>query len=216
MAASVRVVTGNSVLDLGCGVGSAALCLAARVPGLDLHGLEIQPEYAELARANADLNGTALEVHDGDILAMPTALRARVFDAVMTNPPWYRGDETPSPDPGRDKARRTDLGMAPWVAAALSRTRPGGHVVLIQRTEYLAEILSALDGPAGDISVLPLAARAGRDAKRVIVRARKGSRGPMRLAAPLVLHEGAVHDRDGDDFSERAEAILRHGAALEF
>ena len=204
------------MLDLGCGVGSAALCLAARVPGLDLQGLEIQPEYADLARANAALNKASFEVHDGDILAMPAALRARVFDAVMANPPWYPGGETPSPDPGRDKARRTDLGMAPWVAAALSRTLPGGHVILIQRTEYLAGILTALDGPAGDISVLPLAARAGRDAKRVIVRARKGSRGPMRLAAPLVLHEGAVHDRDGDDFSERAEAVLRHGAPLEF
>ena len=175
MAAAVPAKAGETVLDLGCGVGSAALCLAARVPGLELHGLEIQADYADIARTNAALNGTPFEVHDGDIQTMPTALRARVFDAVMTNPPWYRGDETPSIDPGRNTARRTDLGMALWVAAALSRTRPGGHVVLIQRAEFLAEILTALDGPTGDVTVLPLAARAGRDAKRVIVRARKGS-----------------------------------------
>jgi hypothetical protein len=31
-----------------------------------------------------------------------------------------------------------------------------------------------------------------------------------------VLHEGAAHDRDGDDFSARAAAILRGGAALDF
>ena len=216
MAAAVPAKAVQSVLDLGCGVGSAALCLAARVPGLELHGLEVQPDYAALARENAYVNGVNLTVHQGDVAAMPVELKLRSFDKVMLNPPWYPGDETPSPDPGRDRARRTGLGMDVWIAAALARTRPGGHVVLIQRTEFLADILTALEGPAGDITVLPLAARAGRDAKRVIVRARKGSRGPLRLAAPLVLHAGAVHDRDGDDYSERAGAILRQGAALEF
>lgn len=106
--------------------------------------------------------------------------------------------------------------MAYWIGAALARTRPGGHVVLVQKAERLSAILSALDGPAGGIEVLPLTARVGRDAKRVIVRARKGVRTPLRLAAPLVLHDGAAHDRDGDDFSARATAILRDGAALEF
>lgn len=216
MAAAVAVAPGAAVLDLGCGVGSAALCLAARVPDLDLHGLEIQAAYAALARENATANRASLKVHEGDVAAMPAALRAKVFDAVMLNPPWYPGDETPSPDPGRDLARRTDLGMAVWIGAALARTRPGGHMVIIQRAERLAEIVAALDGPAGRIEILPLAARAGRDAKRVIVRARKGVRTPLRLCAPLVLHDGATHDRDGEDFSAGARAILRDGAALDF
>lgn len=33
LAASVPAVRGESVLELGCGVGVASLCLAARVPG---------------------------------------------------------------------------------------------------------------------------------------------------------------------------------------
>ena len=216
MAAAVPVVPGQSVLDLGCGVGSASLCLGCRVEGLDLHGLEIQRFYAALGRENAAANEMALEIHEGDASAMPAALRARVFDAVMLNPPWYAEDRTPSPNPGRDRARRTALDMADWIEAALARTRPGGHVVIIQRAERLAGILAALDGPAGGIEILPLVARTGRDAKRVIVRARKGVRTPLRLAPPLVLHDGTTHDRDGDDFSARAAAILRDGLALEF
>ena len=50
---------GGHVLDLGCGVGAAALCLAARVPGLDLTGVELQEDYAALARRNG---GSAFEV----------------------------------------------------------------------------------------------------------------------------------------------------------
>ncbi len=83
------------------------------------------------------------------------------------------------------------------------------------RSEGLSEILAALDGRAA-AAVLPLAARPGRDAKRVIVRARKGARTAFRLAAPLVLHEGARHVADGDDHTRQARAILREAAPLDF
>ena len=66
LAAFVPARPGERVLDLGCGAGTAGLCLAARVPGLELHGLEVQPAYAELARRNAADNRLALTVHEGD------------------------------------------------------------------------------------------------------------------------------------------------------
>ncbi len=53
LAAACPARAGESALDLGCGAGAAALCLAARVAGMDLHGLEVQPAYAALARENA-------------------------------------------------------------------------------------------------------------------------------------------------------------------
>ena len=216
MAAAVPARPGDSVLDLGCGVGTAALCLGWRVKGLELHGIEIQPEYAALARESAKLNRMTLNVHEGDVCAMPAALRARTFDVVMLNPPWYPAEETASPDPGRDTARRSVLPVSAWISAALSRARQGGYVVIIQRIERLPEVLAALNGPAGDITVLPLVAREGRAAKRALVRARKTSRAPFRLAAPLVLHDGPDHRGDRDDYSARAAAILRDGAALDF
>jgi len=216
LAAAAPVRAGQSVLDLGCGVGTAALCLAARVPGLDLHGLEVQPAYGALARTNARATGLPLTVHESDLAAMPAALKGRVFDAVIMNPPWHGPGDLGSPDPARDMANRLATGLDIWIGAGLARTRPGGWVVVIQRVERLPALLAALAPGAGDIAVLPLAARRGRDAKRVIVKARKGSRGPLRLAAPLVLHDGPAHVADQDDFTDAARAILRDGAALDF
>lgn len=216
MAAAVPVRPGAHVLDLGCGVGVAALCLAARVPDLVLAGLEFQPDYAALARESAALNGIEMAVHEGDVRAMPDALKAQGFDAVMTNPPWFDAPSHASPDRARDRANRLDMDLGTWLGAGLARLRPAGWLVAIHRARALPEILGALAGRAGDIAVLPLAARAGRDAKRVIVKARKGSGGPFRLAAPLVLHEGETHLADGDDFSARAREVLRDGAALDF
>ncbi|PIY73788.1 MAG: methyltransferase, partial [Rhodobacterales bacterium CG_4_10_14_0_8_um_filter_70_9] len=92
--------------------------------------------------------------------------------------------------------------------------RQGGRLTLIHRAAALPAILAALDARAGDVAALPLIARAGRDAGRVIVTARKDNRAPFRLCAPLALHAGAAHGGDGDDFSTEAAAVLRDAAAL--
>ncbi len=73
LAAAVPAKAGQSVLELGCGAGVASLCLGRRVPGLSLAGLELQPAYAALARANAMRNTLPLEVHDGDLADLPEA-----------------------------------------------------------------------------------------------------------------------------------------------
>lgn len=217
LAASAAVREGQAVLELGCGAGVASLCLARRVPGLALTGLELQPSYAELARRNARRNGVEMAVLEGDVGAMPGALRGLGFDHVMMNPPWYAaGAGTAAADPGRETGLREDRPLGDWVDAATRRLRAGGWLTVIQLAERLPDLLAACDRRLGSIDVWPIAARDGRPARRVLMRARKGGRGSFRLLAPLVMHEGFGHDADRDSHTERAQAVLRMGAALEF
>lgn len=112
LAASVPAKPGQSVLDLGCGVGAAGFCLAARTSEITLHGVELQPEYADLCRANARRNGIAAIIHTADLRALPHALTGLTFDHVITNPPYFkRNSSIPSPLPQRDIAfaGETDL-----------------------------------------------------------------------------------------------------------
>ena len=83
LAATVTAHEGETVLDLGCGVGAAALCLGARIPNLKLTGVERQPEYAELARRNG------LETVCADIANLPDEIRQQQFHHVLANPPYY-------------------------------------------------------------------------------------------------------------------------------
>ena len=217
LAAAAPVQPGDCVLDLGCGVGTAALCLGARVSGLKLSGLELQPAYAHLARKNATRNGIELDVHEGDLTQMPPPLRQQSFDCIMMNPPYHDRHDLGSPDTGRDIANREgEVSLAEWISAGLARLRPRGWLLLIHRAVRLPDLLTPLNGRAGAITVLPLAPRIGRDAGRVILRARKGVRTPFKLVSPFILHAGRAHLEDRDDFTDAAQAILRDGGALDF
>ena len=213
LAAACPAKPGQLVLDLGCGAGAAALCLAARVKDLRLSGLELQPDYADLARQNAAENGIGLTVVTGDLTDIPTALRIG-FDHVIANPPYYPRGGTPSPQAGRDIALRAETPLSVWVSTAARRLVPGGWLTLICGADGLPEVLSALGPTLGSASVLPLAPRENRPALRVILRARKGGRAAFRLQSPLVLHAGPAHDGDRESYTARAYAVLRDGTDL--
>lgn len=215
LAAAVPAQAGQAVLELGCGAGVALLALGRRVPGLGLTGIERQPAYAELARRNAAQNGLAAHIVTADLAALPPALRARSFDHVLMNPPFFAPGDPAARDAGRDSAQREETPLGDWIDCALRRLKPGGHLSLIHRAERLPAILGALGGRAS-AAVRPLASREGRAAGRVLVLARKSARSPFRLLAPLVLHEGAAHPGDHDHFTARAGAVLRDMAPLDW
>ncbi|WP_170332434.1 tRNA1(Val) (adenine(37)-N6)-methyltransferase [Ruegeria arenilitoris] len=215
LAASVPAISGQSVLELGCGAGAAALCLAARVPGLHLSGVELQAEYAELARKNAVENGANFEVVQADLSALPSELRQRQFDHVIANPPYYRlGAHSPAADNGRQIALGEQTPLANWIEVAARRLAPRGYLHMIQRVERLPDMLSACSGRLGSVEILPLGPRIGRAAELLILRARKGGRADFKLHAPLVLHVGERHIRDGESYTPEVMKILREGAEL--
>lgn len=217
LAAAVPARDGDAVLDAGSGSGAAMLCLARRVPGCRITGLELQEELVSLASQNILANdiGDRVEVVAGDVLAGAAGLRGArtepgAFDHVMANPPHLaRFHGTPAADPSRLVAHTEGAaGLAAWIRFCLGLVRRRGSVTVIHRADRLEQVMAGLDGRAGDIVVFPLWPRAGAPAKRVIVRARKGVRSPTRLDPGLVLHRA-----DGG-FTPEAEAVLRDGAPL--
>lgn len=216
LAASVPARRGDSVLELGTGCGVALLCLLSRVPGAHAVGVERNPEMAALARRNAEANGMQVRIVQSDLADLPEDLRAMSFDHVMANPPFFDRDKGNAAHPGsREDGRGEDTPVALWIDTAIRRLRSSGSLSLIQRVDRLPEVLSHLDQRVGSITVLPLAARPGRQAKMFLLRATKGAKAPFRLLGPFVIHSGDTHIADGDDHSPEAAAILRSGAPLD-
>jgi tRNA1(Val) A37 N6-methylase TrmN6 len=217
LAASVPARAGQSVLELGGGAAPARCCVGARVPGLRLFGIELQPGYADLARRNLAYNGQEAQIWQGDLSAPPADLKARSFDHVIANPPYFEADKRVAAlDGGREIALAGETPLSLWVTLAAKRLRPKGYATFIQRAERLPELLAAMQGCLGSIELLPLVARAGRPPRLVLVRARKEGRGAFVFHAPAVIHAGQRHSEPANYYTDRFESVMRYGAALPF
>lgn len=121
---------GERVLDLGTGVGLAAV-LAAKA-GCQVVATDVVPEAAACARENAFLNGVGdrVEVRTGDCY---DPVRGMSFDLICTNPP-----QMPTP-PGRERddpmAAADNGGIDGWevldkvIQGAPAHLVPGGRLV---------------------------------------------------------------------------------------
>ncbi|MDI1283971.1 MAG: methyltransferase [Reyranella sp.] len=213
LAAAVDAASGQHVLDLGAGVGAVGLCLAARVPGCNIVGIELQAGLAALATRNAALNGAGDHlrtiVHDIAGPLPPDLVSPDLvgFDHVVTNPPYLAAAVAdPSPDPSKALATvESSADLARWLSVATGALKPTGTLTVIHRSDRLEEIVDHLTRLGwGDVMLkrLPPAAR-------VLVRARFGAPA-RRESPPLRLH------RPEGGYTDEAEAILRHAQPLAF
>lgn len=204
LAAAIPASSGQRVLELGSGAGTASLCLSARVPGLTITGVEIDAAIVALAQANAAANGAEVDFESADIFRLPPELK-RDFDQVLCNPPFH-GEGLASPDAARATALMDHGRLTDWLKMGLQRTVSGGFFTAILRADRLNEALAGL--PERGVCALPLWPRAGEAPKRVIVQARKGSGAPFVLLPGLVLHQ------ENGAWTNESEAVLRRGESL--
>ncbi|HLY79426.1 MAG TPA: methyltransferase [Caulobacteraceae bacterium] len=211
LAAACDAEPGQSVLDAGCGVGAVMLAAAARRAGVSFVGIERDAAALALAQANIVANDRSdrVEAVLGDIVA-PDARCATRFDAALSNPPFFDDPAAlRGPHPAKAAAFIAEAGLGAWVGFLLRAVRDGGTLTVIHRADRLADLLALLGAKAGSFQIRPVHPHADDPAGRVLVRAIRGGRAPLRLLPPLVLHErgAAKHTRE-------AEAILRGEADL--
>lgn len=209
LAAACPAISGQSVLDAGCGVGGAAFCVLWRVPGLTLTGVDWEPAYIELAQKNQELNGGAAEFVMDDIRSYAPV---KLFDHIIINPPYMEaGRHTPSPDMTRAQAnghQEADLSLDDWIKAAHRLVKSNGSLTIIYPAHGTDKIILALGKKFGAIEIIPLWPRQGDEAKRVIIRAIKDRQTPARILSGVILHE-----KDGN-YTPQADSILREGLKI--
>lgn len=139
------VRAGDLAVDLCCGSGALGMALRVRVPGIELHAAELDPDAVRCARGN--LPGAS--VWHGDLWdALPARLRGRVRVALANAPyvpseaialmPTEARDHEPrftldGGDDGLNVHRRIAATARDWLA-------PGGRLLI--------EVSDAQAGPA--------------------------------------------------------------------
>ncbi len=222
LAAAVPPDTEGHVVDLGAGVGTAGFCLAARLPSITATLVDSDPMVLDLARRALTLPENAafaprVRILAADIEAKGTLRHAAgltpgMADHVIMNPPYYAdGRFRASPSKARASAHVLgENGLEPWARTAADIVKEGGSLTVIFRADGLGELLPVLSGRFGAIDVIPLRPRPDSAATRILIRAIRASRAPLRLLPGFVLHEG-----DGSDFTAASRAIMRDGEGLD-
>jgi tRNA1(Val) A37 N6-methylase TrmN6 len=212
LAAATAARAGEHAVDLGAGVGAAGLALAARVPGLKVTLVEIDPALCALAAGNARLNrlDDRVDVLNADV-EESAALVSGSADRVLMNPPFHDATrQNVSPDPRRRLAHAAAPRLLPcWIASAARLLKPHGVLTLIWRADALADVQRALTAAFGGIAVLPVYPRPDAPAIRVLVRAVKSGGAAGATYPGLILNDR--HNKP----TAAAEAVLRGGGTLD-
>jgi len=213
LAAALDADVQGEGLELGCGCGGALLPAAYRLGHARLTGLEIDPDMIKLVERGISENGFGerVLVVAGDAADINDDWQNR-FDLVFSNPPFFETGTIQAPGAGKEAAYLESLTLKGWINAMLFALRPKGTFFMVHRAADLARILSVIERQAGEITVLPVHSYPGAEAKRVLIRARKGLRsGPMRLLEPAYLYR-----EKGGDRTDWAVAMQRNGAGIEW
>lgn len=216
LAASLPEGARGDLMDLGSGVGVAGLAALALNPGLGLTLVDNDQAALRLARRNAlrahECLPTSAEprIVSADITLSgaarrETGLEPQSADFVVTNPPYNDTVKArTSPNPERAHAHMLDdVGLRAWIKTAIWLLRPKGEVTLIVRTSRLVLTLAAFGQALGDVTILPVHARADQAASRILMRGKVGSKAPLQVLPGFVLHENS-----GSHFRPEAAAVF--------
>lgn len=209
LAAACPAQSNQTLLDLGCGVGTAGLCVLARVTETNLTGIDIQADHVEIAQQNATENSiTTASFICADVqdFILRNEGKNILFDHIICNPPYNdAGAYHPSPSEAKALAMgHAETSLQDWIDCANRNLKSGGSFTIIHKADQIDKIILSLNGRFGAMEIIPLWPHAGEAAKRVILRARKDRKTPATLHAGLVLH------LENGDYTPEAENILRH------
>lgn len=98
----------KQILDVGTGTGLIALMMAQRNPDAKIWGIDVDDGAVEQARENRDECPWTerITILNSDF-CYPFVLEDYQFDAIVSNPPFYKA-QVYAPDSQRDRARRSE------------------------------------------------------------------------------------------------------------
>ena len=205
LAAFIRK-KGNTAIELGGGSGIISLLLAARERFSLIRSAEIQPEYAELIRRNAALNGledklvsVCADVRDHAALGPLGS-----FDAVFSNPPYMTtGCGYACAEDAKNIARHEVAGgISDFAKCAASSLKYGGTFCVVFRPDRLCDLISALRENKLEPKRMTLVhADTKSESSMVLIEAKLGGKCGMMMTPPLIVYRDNAHTEYTDDMN---------------
>ncbi|HEX2953920.1 MAG TPA: methyltransferase [Bacillota bacterium] len=194
-AAFLRARREEYILDMGTGSGVIPLWLAGYRDYHNVTGLELQPEVADLARANVRLNALEerIKIVMGDIRNLPAELRGLQFPWIVSNPPYWSAETrhlTGNPVLDRAKFELTCT-IEDVVKAARRLAKGNGRLIMVHLPERLPDILGAFRQYGFEPKrLLMVHAKPAEPPNRIVIEGQQGGKPHLNVLAPLYIRDG--------------------------
>ena len=194
-------IKGN-VLDIGCGVGILTLLLAKEFKA-NYHIIEKQQEMYNYACHNFKINGFSVDATLGTLQEYKPGIQ---FDFIISNPPFYKVDNNQSPNISKNIARyEHHLPLKTLIEKSSKLLKNRGYFIFCydawQSDDIFLELKSHNLQPEFVKFVHP---KANKEAKIVMIAARKGSKAKCKILPPLI-----VFNEKAEYMPEAKEAFAR-------
>lgn len=198
----------RNYIDLGTNNGIIPLLLSVLTDADAISGIEIQEPAVELAVRNVENNGLGgrVEIRHCDVLDVREHFAKGSFEAVVTNPPYFRkGSGIVNRDKPLQVCRHeTTAELRDFIQAAAWLLGDRGALYMIHRPDRLADIIWCCREAGLEPKYLRFVSpRTDRAPNLLLIECRKNGGVELKLMDPL-----AVYDDNGD-YSDEIKEIYR-------
>jgi tRNA1Val (adenine37-N6)-methyltransferase len=148
LANYIDTLKNDRLIDLGTGCGIIPLILAQKKKVVEIIGIEIQNDLADIARRNIKLNNfnNFIKILEEDYRKLKGIFKQAEFDLVVSNPPFFRANSGRiNPQEEKALARHEIRGsLNDLIEISAYLVKPGGKVIIIYPTARLMDLISCL------------------------------------------------------------------------
>ena len=212
LANMAKLSSSDAVLDLGCGSGILSTLALVKKHVKKAVGIELQPRVADMARDSAIQNGLQdkFDVICADVKDIRSILKAKSFDKVLCNPPYFTNSGNSGQKSVSDEENdalninaRTEKSISrtestatldDFVKGASYALRFGGDAWFVIKADRMASLIYSLKSynlePKEATLIYP---KPTSDVDVVIIKARKGAKEGLKISPFFVTDDNGEY-----------------------
>lgn len=202
----------DSVKEIGCelggGSGIISMLLLSRSKIAYCDCVEVQEEYADLIKRNAELNSlNNLNAVHSDVRDFKPQ---KTYGVVFTNPPYMKASAGRANGVGKKNAARHEIfgDISDFCEAGKRLTKYGGTFYAVYRPDRMTDLITAMrEALLEPKRITFVHADAKSEPSMLLVEARRGGGVGVKVTMPLIIYK----DKDHKEYTEDMEFILNEG-----
>ena len=198
----------DTILDLGTGCGIIPMILAYRHPGVNIYGIEVQKELADIANLNITENDMQdqITILCRDMKTLKHEDTSGPVDLAISNPP-FRKLTSGRINPNQQRAiARHEIKATLYdvIETARRMLKTSGRFVMIYPAGRMTDILTQMRASGIEPKSIRMVHSAkNTEAKMILVEGKKGGRSGLKSGSPLIIY------KENGSYSDEVEKIFR-------